>query len=256
MKKILLLVFMSFFFLLGNINAQTCQETGTVSGTDNTNPTITFTSFPCAGGATIIGLSVNASFTGTWCPSWYAFRIIVNGNMIQEGLCNVTNYDLSAHLPVNLLEIQAYDTDVYGDFITLNATVNVTYVLSGPFLITAPNSLNFGYVPYGSTSASQQYAISGDNLTAGPITVTAPPSFEVSLDNSSWVSTVDVTYTAPTLTSTPVYVRFTPGAANTSIQRQCGQCRWRRNYRQCGCFRNITASVLCIICYIHCRYKN
>jgi hypothetical protein len=94
-------------------------------------------------------------------------------------------------------------------------TVNVSGSGS-PYLAVVPGSINFGYVPFGSSSASQQYALSGDYLDGTAITVTAPASFEVSLDNTTWSSSLNVTYTAPTLASTTVYVRFTPGAANTS----------------------------------------
>jgi hypothetical protein len=79
-----------------------------------------------------------------------------------------------------------------------------------PYLSAIPNSLNLGYTPSGSYSASQMYMLSGDNLNPGPIGVSAPPGFEVSTDDMNWYASVTVTYTDPTLPPTPVYVRFAP----------------------------------------------
>jgi hypothetical protein len=68
----------------------------------------------------------------------------------------------------------------------------------------------------GGPSASQNYSLSGSNLTAGPITVTAPTNFEVSTDNSSFSPSLTVSYTPPTLGSTTIYVRLKSGlTANT-----------------------------------------
>ncbi|MCD4818529.1 MAG: lamin tail domain-containing protein, partial [Candidatus Cloacimonetes bacterium] len=79
-----------------------------------------------------------------------------------------------------------------------------------PFLSALPTSLDFGYVPSGSTS-ELNYALSGVNLTSGPIVVTAPTGFQVSLTSGSgFASTINVTYTAPTLAATTIYVEFAP----------------------------------------------
>ncbi len=87
-----------------------------------------------------------------------------------------------------------------------------------PSLSVAPSSLAFGYTASGGTSAEMTYALSGSNLTAGPITVTAPANFEVSLTGSGtgFGSSVDVSYTPPTLASTTIYARFKPTSFNTA----------------------------------------
>jgi len=79
-----------------------------------------------------------------------------------------------------------------------------------PLLLFTPSYLSFGYVPNGSSSVLS-YDLSGMNLTDGPISITAPANFTVSLNGEGPFSeSVQVTYTPPTLNSTPIYVKFTP----------------------------------------------
>jgi len=79
-----------------------------------------------------------------------------------------------------------------------------------PLLLFTPSYLSFGYVPNGSSSVLS-YNLSGINLTDGPISITAPANFTVSLNGEGPFSeSVQVTYTPPTLNSTPIYVKFTP----------------------------------------------
>ena len=79
--------------------------------------------------------------------------------------------------------------------------------------LTATTVSDFGNVVVLTNSASQSFTLSGSNLTGAPgtITVTAPSTdFQVSSDNTTWGPTASVNYTAATLASTLVYVRFTP----------------------------------------------
>jgi hypothetical protein len=79
-----------------------------------------------------------------------------------------------------------------------------------PLLLFTPSYLSFGYVPYGSSSVLS-YDLSGINLTDGPISITAPANFTVSLNGEGPFSeSVQVTYNPPTLNSTSIYVKFTP----------------------------------------------
>jgi hypothetical protein len=103
-------------------------------------------------------------------------------------------------------------TSVYGNNIFID-DVSWTEYPTTPALSAVPSSLSFGYNAYPGTSASQTYSLSGINLTAGPIAVTAPAGFEVSLDGSTWSSSVNVSYTIPTLASTTIYAHFVPLAA-------------------------------------------
>ncbi|RZM29928.1 MAG: hypothetical protein EOO88_02865, partial [Pedobacter sp.] len=69
---------------------------------------------------------------------------------------------------------------------------------------------NFSTV-FGTSSSSQQFSVSGTNLTAG-ILVTPPTGFEVSTNNTAFQSTVTVG-AAGNVASTPVYVRLSSAAA-------------------------------------------
>ncbi|HEY1115325.1 MAG TPA: pectinesterase family protein [Chitinophagaceae bacterium] len=64
----------------------------------------------------------------------------------------------------------------------------------------------------GSPSAVQTLNVSANNLT-GDLTITAPANFEVSLNGTSWSSTVTLTPMAGTVASTPVSVRLNAIAA-------------------------------------------
>ena len=94
-------------------------------------------------------------------------------------------------------------------------TVNAT---ATPTLVATPTTLSgFTYVTGSGPSAEQTYALSGSGLTAGPITVTAPANYEVSLTTGTgYAASVSVPYTVPTLGATTIYVRLKSGlAANT-----------------------------------------
>ncbi|XZF16208.1 T9SS type A sorting domain-containing protein [Chitinophagaceae bacterium MMS25-I14] len=71
----------------------------------------------------------------------------------------------------------------------------------------------FGNVVTGTNSATQQYSVTGANLTAD-ITVTAPSGFQVSANSTTgFASFLTLTQTAGTVTSTPVFVRYSPTTA-------------------------------------------
>ncbi|WP_144885375.1 pectinesterase family protein [Lacibacter cauensis] len=59
----------------------------------------------------------------------------------------------------------------------------------------------------GTPSASQSFTVSALNLTAA-LTITAPASYEVSTDNSTWNNSVSLTPTNGSVTSTTIYVRL------------------------------------------------
>jgi|GEM_PF-2507763 len=71
---------------------------------------------------------------------------------------------------------------------------------------------SFGTVNVGSNSSSSSFSVQGSNLTAD-ITITPPTGFEVSLDDANWFSSRTLTQTGGTVSSTTVYIRFSPGSA-------------------------------------------
>ncbi len=92
-------------------------------------------------------------------------------------------------------------------------TGTVTSAGPAPLVTSTPNTLtDFGSVNVGSQSASQTTEVEGVDLTAN-ITVTAPTHFLVSLDGSTFTSSVTITQTGGVVGPTIVYVRFAPTAA-------------------------------------------
>jgi len=82
-----------------------------------------------------------------------------------------------------------------------------------PVLTTAGTINDFGSVIVLTNSASQNFTVSGTNLTGFPgvITITAPSTdFQVSNDNTTFAASTTIPYTSATLAATTVYVRFTP----------------------------------------------
>ena len=82
----------------------------------------------------------------------------------------------------------------------------------GPKIVATPKTLAFGDVVMLTNSTSQSFNIEGTNLSGFPdnITITAPADYQVSTDDINWSTSITIPYTSATLSSTPVYVRFTP----------------------------------------------
>jgi M6 family metalloprotease-like protein len=83
---------------------------------------------------------------------------------------------------------------------------------SSPTLTVSTSSLTgYTYAESAGPSSSQSFTISGSDLDGTEVTITAPTNYEVSKDNSSFAASQTVTYTAPTLNSTAIYVRLKAG---------------------------------------------
>jgi hypothetical protein len=108
----------------------TCAVSASASGTDNAGVTATVNNFSCAAG-TITGATMNASI-GANCPSWYYYSVVVNGVTVATQQCNQSGFDLTPYLPLTSVSIISADnpSDGFGDGVTMNLTVNLTY--SGP----------------------------------------------------------------------------------------------------------------------------
>lgn len=83
-------------------------------------------------------------------------------------------------------------------------------------LSTSVSSLNSFTANAGSPSASQNFTLTGSNLT-GTVTVTPPTGYELSKDNSSWASSLTYTPSSGNIPSQPVtvYARLTSSASGT-----------------------------------------
>lgn len=96
--------------------------------------------------------------------------------------------------------------------ITVNIALSGQVNASSPAITRSPTSLSGFSTTSGTPSASQSFTASGQFLFSD-ITVTAPASYEVSLDNSSFASSKTLTQTGGTVNTTTVYVRITSGAS-------------------------------------------
>ena len=81
-----------------------------------------------------------------------------------------------------------------------------TNAASGPTISVSGTLTNFA-TTLGTASVSQSFNTSGADLLAD-ITVTAPTNYQVSLDNSSFASSVTLVQTNGTVVSAPIYVRI------------------------------------------------
>lgn len=98
-------------------------------------------------------------------------------------------------------------------------TISGTPTSGGPVdpvaaLSATPSSLTgFAYVQGSGPSSSQTFQVTAENLTpvAGNISVTAPTGFEVSADNVTFSSSIEIPYVGGALAATTVHVRLVSG---------------------------------------------
>jgi len=76
-----------------------------------------------------------------------------------------------------------------------------------PEITSSVSMLNFPNTPYGNSSTSLTYTVSGSNLDGDIIIKTIPP-FELSLDNNTWTDSLTIMQTDAS--SKLIYVRFSP----------------------------------------------
>jgi hypothetical protein len=104
-------------------------------------------------------------------------------------------------------------------FTPVNVPVNGTAVLPPTLTVSSATLTQFSQT-IGAPSASQQYTVSGQNLTAN-VSVTAPAGYEISLDGTTWVTTpLTLTPSTGVLSATTIFVRLnasTPGNYNGNI---------------------------------------
>jgi hypothetical protein len=106
-------------------------------------------------------------------------------------------------------------TSLYLGTITLDSAGNVSFIVSGGPVpspsLTVTGSPAAMTTTQGTASATQTFTVSGTNLT-GNVTVTAPTSFEVSTNGTTFGATAVLPPTGGTLAATTVYVRIAASA--------------------------------------------
>ncbi|RJQ61099.1 MAG: T9SS C-terminal target domain-containing protein, partial [Stygiobacter sp.] len=84
-----------------------------------------------------------------------------------------------------------------------------------PTIVLSKTALSFGNQQINTTSSSQYYTVSGNNLTSN-ITITSPSGFQISQDNISWQTTPITLYpSSGAVQNTSIYVRFGPTSATS-----------------------------------------
>lgn len=162
-------------------------------------------------------LMVSTNYSGSGSP--YATGVTwtnLNGTFPANGTAEwtqTTNVDLSAYKQAGVYIAFVYNsTNDDGARWTLDdiAVTNST-TAPPPFIRTNAPSLAFGYRAVG-TTPTQTFTASFSNLTAGATITSSDPAFQVSLDGTTFSSSV----TVPQTTTAPVTVtvRFAPTTAS------------------------------------------
>ncbi len=106
--------------------------------------------------------------------------------------------------------------------INTSVTTNSYMVAAAQTLTVSPGTLTgFLYWPGSGPSASQSYTLSGQYLNyPGAVTITAPTDYEISKDNSTFVSSDTVAITSATLSARTIYVRLKAGLSSGSYNSE------------------------------------
>lgn len=159
---------------------------------------------------------------------------ILNTTISETGnFAASTNYNLTDASGTGILRTQYNDLDYIGTpvpetsqnitGVILQYTTNMQLVPrsladfetgDSPALVADPTTLSgFTYSQGNGPSASQTYEISGSQLTGFPgiISITGSSNFEVSVDDITFGTSANISYTSSTLLATPVYVRMKAG---------------------------------------------
>lgn len=132
------------------------------------------------------------------------------------------NADFAIRIVTDFADGENYVATAEGGTYGTSGTIrfdNVTFIGgsgTAPVLIATPSALTgFTYIVGAGPSEVQTSDISGNNLTpeAGQLTVTAPPSYEVSLDAENFSSSVFFEYSGGLFAAEAVAVRLKAGLA-------------------------------------------
>jgi hypothetical protein len=172
----------------------------------------------------------------TWTKSWLALPAGATGVRAIAGVTGVGNgtVELYGVTAVSLGQqtqlVKLVDTlsgTTAPSFTTL-ATAPANYVFRGvamaptasqsqvPTISATPSALGNFTANSGTASASQSFTVSGSNLSAN-ITATAPAGFEISTNNSSFSSSLDLPESSGNVTDTTLYARIAASAPTGSI---------------------------------------
>jgi hypothetical protein len=159
--------------------------------------------------------------SGAAGPTTVTPKVTYNAGDILGGGSNsafVTNeYNGSAWLPTVLFSTNTgtpYTTTPQSSIALSSLAGDYIFGAPVPTVFTSAPTMDFGLVGTGLSSTSQFFNLTGLSLSSSSsVTITAPANFQVSSDNTTWVSSYSLPYPGTSIASTPVYVRFNPTAA-------------------------------------------
>ena len=153
--------------------------------------------------AGILGAPFSYQITGTHTPASYS------ASNLPTGLSIDTSSGLISGTPSasGTKSVQITASNSLG---TVTKILEIT--ISEPSMTLSVGLLSGFSTISGTASASQSYILSGSNLT-GAITVTAPPGYEISLNQSSYASSQTLTPVGNILSGVTIYVRLTSFAS-------------------------------------------
>ncbi|MBK9290169.1 MAG: T9SS type A sorting domain-containing protein [Bacteroidetes bacterium] len=146
-------------------------------------------------------------------------------NMLPGGINLISEYSLSNG---QLLGSLSSNDGMWGSTNTVNPTGGLNNVLvinldfTPNFTLTPTALSGFSYVEGQGPSAPQSFTVSGTNLS-GPVQLTAPAAYELSLTGGSGFSgqaSLSLNHTGGTVANTTVYIRLKQGLAAGTYNQQ------------------------------------
>jgi gliding motility-associated-like protein len=109
-------------------STSSCIETASSNGQDDNPATVTtINNFSCVPTSGVISAMTLDGTIGGNCPNWYTYDIIINGVTQFTQQCDQVALDLTPFLPITSVSIDANDEDGFGDNVTLDLALNITY---------------------------------------------------------------------------------------------------------------------------------
>jgi len=129
----------------------TVTLTATQSGPDNTlTPTISdFSGVQGTVTSAILSTSITSPSGTSWCPSWYAYNLVINGVTVATNQCNNASFDLTPYLPLTSITAVSINNDSAADQAQLTITATINYANPAPIITwydseTGGNIVNVG----------------------------------------------------------------------------------------------------------------
>lgn len=181
--------------------------TGTAGSITPSGATITGSDVTADGGGAITERGV--VFASTTAPT------IAGGKVVVSGTTGSFNADITGLSSETQYFVRAFATNSAGT--SYGGEIDFTTTAATGLIEASVASLSAFSSTYGTESASQNFSVTGEDLT-GDITVTAPTGFQVSLtEGSGYAASVILSPTAGDLASTAVYVRIPASATPATL---------------------------------------